>query len=220
MPDNTFKPNSVWGYCRVSTDMQNYERQKLLIHEYANTHRWRVDRFLECKVSSRRGEAERGLDILRHAAENGTVDTVVFAELSRLGRSVGEICRIIEHLVETCGVSLHFVKESFVLHKGQHDMATKVMLTMFSLLAEIERDLISERTKSALAACKARGVRLGRPPEKSKLDKDEAQIREWSNLGVTQRAMAKHLACTEATLSNWLKRKRSEWLIEGGSDEV
>lgn len=95
-------------------------------------------------------------------------------------------------------------------------MQTKVMLTMFSLFAEIERDLISERTKDALAAKKEQGIKLGRPRGKSKLDTREDEIRGMFEMGVKQKAIALKFNCTEATLSHWLKRKRSFLLLEAG----
>ncbi len=205
------KNEQIWGYVRVSTEKQELERQKLEILEYANRKGWVVDRFLQAQVSSRRTEKERGLAELQRAMNEGEVDTVVFSELSRLGRSVGEICRLVSRFVEEGGLSLHFIKESLVLNNGPRDIASKVMLTQFSLLAEIERDLISERTKSALAARKAQGVRLGRPPAVSKLDKHEEEIRGWVDLGVTQKAISRKLACSQNTLGAWLKRNRKKW---------
>ena len=202
---------TIWGYTRVSTEQQDYERQKLEILEYANLQGWKIDRFLQSKASSRKGEKERGVDVLKEAAERGDVEVIVFSELSRLGRSVGELCRLINHLVDECGVALHFLKERLELQKGKRDIASKVMLTQFSLLAEIERDLISERTKSALAARKAQGVKLGRPAGHSKLDQHTEQIREWVELGVTNKSIARNLNCAANTLSIWLKRKRKEW---------
>ena len=202
---------TIWGYTRVSTEKQDYERQKLEILEYANLQGWKIDRFLQSKASSRKGEKERGVDVLKEAAERGDVEVIVFSELSRLGRSVGELCRLINHLVDECGVALHFLKERLELQKGKRDIASKVMLTQFSLLAEIERDLISERTKSALAARKAQGVKLGRPAGHSKLDQHTEQIREWVELGVTNKSIARNLNCAANTLSIWLKRKRKEW---------
>lgn len=202
---------TIWGYTRVSTEQQDYERQKLEILEYANLQGWKIDRFLQSKASSRKGEKERGVDVLKEAAERGDVEVIVFSELSRLGRSVGEICRLINHLVDECGVALHFLKERLELQKGKRDIASKVMLTQFSLLAEIERDLISERTKSALAARKAQGVKLGRPAGHSKLDQHTEQIREWVELGVTNKSIARNLNCAANTLSIWLKGKRKEW---------
>ena len=202
---------TIWGYTRVSTEQQDYERQKLEILEYANLQGWKIDRFLQSKASSRKGEKERGVDVLKEAAERGDVEVIVFSELSRLGRSVGELCRLINHLVDECGVALHFLKERLELQKGKRDIASKVMLTQFSLLAEIERDLISERTKSALAARKAQGVKLGRPAGHSKLDQHTEQIRKWVELGVTNKSIARNLNCAANTLSIWLKRKRKEW---------
>ena len=140
---------------------------------------------------------------------------MVFSELSRLGRSISEICRQIDFLVDECGITLHFIKESMVLTSGKRDITTKVLLNTFSLLAEIERDLICERTKSALAARKAQGVKLGRPKGKSKLDSHEDEIRQFVDMGVMQKAIAKRFDCTEATLSNWLKRKKPEWTKTG-----
>ena len=201
----------VWGYCRVSTDNQTYERQKLEILEYASRNGWTIDRFVHSQVSARKSQKERGVDVLKAAAEGGKVSAVIFSELSRLGRSIGEVCRLVDYFVDDCRVALHFVKESMVLESGRRDISTKVLLSTFSLLAEIERDLISERTRSALSARKAAGVTLGRPRMKSKLDGHEETIRGLLEMGVTQKAIARRVGCCECTLSNWLKRKRKEW---------
>lgn len=205
------RKQEVWGYCRVSTDQQTNENQEHSILKWANAHGLKIARFVRCAVSTRRTENERGLDELKHAAERRSVSTIVFAELSRLGRSVGEIARLVSHFTSN-GVSLVFIKEGMTLgSEASRDLTSKVTLTIFSLLAEIERHLISERTKCALAARKAAGVRLGRPALKSKLDQHETQIREWLALGVRQNAIARHVSCTQCTLSTWLKRKRSQW---------
>ena len=200
--------NRVLGYTRVSTNDQNCERQKLEILEFAQRQGWLIERVMETNCSTRRGSKERGIDMLKLAAESGEANVIIFTELSRLGRSVGEICRLVDYLVDKAHLTLIFIKENLTLKPGRRDMTTKVLLSMFSLLAEIERDLISERTKSGLAARKAAGVQLGRPPGKSKLDKDEVQIKDWLQLGCTQRAIARNLGCGEVTLSKWLKRKR------------
>jgi DNA invertase Pin-like site-specific DNA recombinase len=149
------------------------------------------------------------------AAEAQTISDVVFSELSRLGRSISEITRLVDELVQVYGVNLHFVKEGLILKQGKQDMTTKVMLSTFSLMAEIERDLISERTKAGLAARKAQGVKLGRPRNKSKLDQHETEIQKLIEMGIKQKALAKKFECTEATLSLWLKRKRKEWMNDG-----
>lgn len=204
----------VYGYCRVSTEQQDYHRQKLEILEYANKNNWTVSEFIKAKVGSKKTEGERGIDKLREAAEVGKINIIIFSELSRFGRSVGEIARLVESFANEYGVELHFIKENMKLCKGKRDISTKVILTMFSLLAEIERDLISERTKSALAALKATGVILGRPKMKSKLDIKESEIKGMVQIGVKQKSIAKKLNCTEATLSNWLKKYKKKWMVD------
>ncbi len=206
------RPPVVFGYVRGSPQEQDRPRQKWEIAEYANRNGWSIERMLCSKASTRKEIGERQIDKLKTAAEAGEVNIIVFSELSRMGRSVGEIARLIDYFVDEYGIELHFIKENLKLAKGTKDMTTKVTLWMFSLLAEIERDLISERTKSALAARRAQGVRLGRPPMKSKLDPKEDEIRGLVVMGVKQKAIAKKMGCTEATLSGWLKRKRKEWM--------
>ena len=206
-----------WGYARISTDKQSLQNQKLQIHDYVNSRKKNVDRIVTATVSSRKKANKRELDCILQGAASGEVTNLVFAELSRLGRSIGEVCRLVDKLVDECGVTLHFIKESMILTKGERDLSSKVLLSTFSLLAEIERDLISERTKAGLAAVRAKGVKLGRPAGKSKLDQYEDQIREWLDFGVSQRAIAPKVSCSEAHLSNWLKRKRKLWGRKQGS---
>ena len=209
----------VFGYSRVSSDKQELGRQRHEILEYANARGWTVERFISSKASSRKPEVERCIDTLKQAAQAGQVGIILFSELSRLGRSVGEIARLVEYFVNGCGVELHFIKEAMTLRRGKQDIGSKVTLTIFSLLAEIERDLISERTKGALAARKAAGVKLGRPAMTSKLDAHEDEIRQMVEQGIKQTVIANRVGCTEATLSNWLKRKRPEWCAAGRSEK-
>jgi DNA invertase Pin-like site-specific DNA recombinase len=200
----------VWAYLRVSTDEQDLLRQRLEVLKYSNKEQTTIDRFVENTVSSRQNEEKRGIKFLKEAAKVGEFHVLYVSELSRLGRSVGELVRIIESLVDTLGVEIHCIKEGMILRKGPRDIATKVMLSTFGLLAEIERDLISERTKSGLAARKKAGVKLGRP-RRSKLDAHEMEIRRLLNDGVKQKRIAQRFECSEVNLSNWLKRKRPAW---------
>ncbi len=195
----------VIGYVRVSTSDQTTENQKLRIFEFCQKENLKVDSWIAVNKSSRRSPTERKIDELLAQVKAG--DVVVVAELSRLARSVGQIAILVNELLQT-GVKVVSIKEGIRLN-GQADMQTKVMITMFSLFAEIERDLISERTKDGLARAKAEGKLLGRPtgPGKSKLDKFEREIREQLGLGVPQTTIAKRFGSTPANLRLWLIKK-------------
>jgi DNA invertase Pin-like site-specific DNA recombinase len=128
-----------------------------------------VDEFLEVNASSRRSLKERKVDLLLARLAPG--DILIVSELSRLGRSVGEIITTVDTLVKQ-RIQVLAIKEGIRLN-GVQDLHTRVMVTMFSLFAEIERELISLWTKEALAAARAAGKRLGRPRGtrgRSKLD--------------------------------------------------
>ncbi len=115
---------------------------------------------------------------------------LIVSELSRLGRSLGQIIEIVDSLVKK-GIDFVAINEN-ISFKGKQDMQTKVMITMFGLFAEIECDLISERTKEVLA--KASGKFLGRPKgqlSKSKLDGKEAEIKDYLAKGVAKSSIAK-----------------------------
>ena len=127
---------------------------------------------MELQVSSRKSTKERKIDFLLGQLSSG--DTLIVSELSRMGRSVGEIITIADTLAQK-EIRLLSVKEGICLD-GEESLQTKVMVTMFSLFAEIERELISMRTKEALAAARAKGKKLSRPKGskgKSKLDGKE-----------------------------------------------
>jgi putative DNA-invertase from lambdoid prophage Rac len=96
---------------------------------------------------------------------------------------------------------------------GQHDMQSKVIVTMFSLFAELERDIISQRTRAALAAKKASGKKLGKPEgtiQKSMLDQHQDQIKEFLRHGVSKSAIARMLGTSRSNLVNYIKTRRLE----------
>ena len=149
-----------------------------------------VDDFVEITGSSRKSTKERKVDQLLEELDTG--DTLIVSELSRTGRSVGEIITTVDTLVKK-KIRFIAVKEGIRLN-GSQDMQTKVMVTMFSLFAEIERDLISMRTKEGLAAARASGKKLGRPKGvlgKSKLVGREDEIKRLLTLGVSKASIAK-----------------------------
>ena len=116
-------------------------------------------------------------------------------ELSRLGRSTAEVISLVNELVDR-KVRVIVLKQNLDINQQEQDMGSKIIITVFSLLAELERDLISVRTKEALASKKVQGVKLGKPPgtvQKSKFDADREKIEELLDLGLSVRKIAKHL---------------------------
>lgn len=198
----------VVGYVRVPTDAQNTENQRLAVMTWANKDRIVIDAWIEVSASSRRSTAERRIDEMMEQVRAG--DTIVVSELSRLGRSVGQIAILVADLVER-GVRLVCIKESIRI-AGKQDMQAKVMVTMFSLFAEIERDLISERTKEGLARARAAGKILGRPkgPGKSKLDRHEAEIRTKLKMGVSKARIAADHDTSARNLRHWMRQRGIE----------
>ena len=195
------------AYLRVSKDSQDVKYQRLAILEFARQEKREIDEFMELRVSSQRSPKERQLDVLLARLEPG--DTLIISELSRMGRSVGEIITTVDTLVKQ-HIQVVAIKEGIRLERRQ-SLQTKVMVTLFGLFAEIERELISMRTKEALAAARAAGKRLGRPQGRlgtSKLDGKEADIRGWLALKVSQASIAKITGVDRSTLYHFIRSRR------------
>ena len=198
------------AYVRVSTDDQDYLNQKFEILNYCDKCRITVDQWLEVEMSSRRSAKDRRIDDL--VAKLKANDRLLVSELSRLGRSTGEIIQLIKTLTDQ-SIEFIAVKQGVRIDaQNNKDMSSKVMITIFSLLAELERDLISERTKMGLARAKASGKRLGRPkgPGKSKLDGKEEVIKGFLKKGVTRANIAKILDVSWGTMDNFIKTRELE----------
>ena len=194
----------VYAYLRKSTDHQNTENQELAIYKYAGQHGLKIDQWFNVSCSSRKSNKERGIDQLLEVLNQA--DTLIVAELSRLGRSVGQILSLIDKLMKK-KIKVISLKENIRL-AGKQDLQSKIMVTMISLFAEIERDLISERTKEGLARARANGKLLGRPkgPGKSKLDKHREEIIALLKTGSSKTYLSKKYKVTPPTLYNWLKK--------------
>jgi DNA invertase Pin-like site-specific DNA recombinase len=195
------------AYLRVSKHTQDVTHQRLAILEFARRERLPIDNFLEISASSRRPVKERKMDVLLAQLNSG--DTLIVSELSRLGRSVGEVITTVDTLVKR-QIHLLVIKEGIRL-TGTQDLQTRVMVTLFGLFAEIERELISLRTKEALAAAKAAGRRLGRPRGtrgRSKLDGREHEIKKLLDLHVSKASIAKITGVDRATLYHFIRSRR------------
>lgn len=196
---------ATWGYLRVSTNCQKTENQRLAILEYANKNKTTIDHWIEVKASTRKTAKARRLDELNDLRKG---DALVTAEMSRLGRSVGQIAILVDELLNS-GVRLVFIKESMELN-GRRNMQSKVMVTMFSLFAEIERDLISERTKEGLIRARSEGKLLGRPKGsfgRSKLDGKEKEIRRYLAQGLNKANVARIYGVNVGTLDNFIRTR-------------
>lgn len=151
---------------------------------------------------------ERGLDLLLNKLKPN--DRLLVSELSRLGRSLGKIIHIVDQLIKR-KVSFVAIKENIEINGGKQNIQTKVMVTMFGLFAEIERDLISERTKQGLAAARAKGKLLGRPKGtlgKSKLSGKEEEIKDLLRKKVSKASIAKIYEISRPALYNFLKTRK------------
>ena len=194
----------IVAYLRVSTDAQDMNAQRLEILDRANREGLQVNDWVSFEISSRRSMDERGITGLLDRLDPG--DMLIVAELSRLGRSLGQVIEIVNRLIDG-KVLLWSIKDGIRLDgTGQMDLATKTMVAMFGLMAEIERDLISQRTKAGLAAARAKGKVLGGRPglRTSKLDARREQIQEYLDKKVSLASIAKLVDVAPSTLQGWL----------------
>jgi DNA invertase Pin-like site-specific DNA recombinase len=191
------------AYLRVSTLGQDIEKNKSDILHFANQYDLGKVHFIEEIATGRTPWRERRIAEILEELKAG--DVIIVAELSRLGRSMLE-CMEILALAMRKGIFLYSVKGNWKLDQS---IQSKIVALAFSMAAEIERDLISQRTKEALRFKKEQGFKLGRPkgPGKSKLDVFRPEIESLLANGSTQRFIAQRYRTTEANLHNWLKKK-------------
>lgn len=194
----------IYGYLRVSTDKQSTENQRFEILKFADERRLQIDHWVEETISATKPLAERQLGQL--LAQLQPDDVLIVTELSRLGRSLLEVMSILHQLMET-EAKVFTTKERYELG---NTISSKVLAFAFSLSAEIERSLISSRTKEALARKKSEGQRLGRPKgsyaRTTKLTGKESIIRELLAKQVSYSAIARILGVHRGTLTTFVKR--------------
>jgi DNA invertase Pin-like site-specific DNA recombinase len=183
----------IYGYVRVSNQDQNVESQKNLISRYCVDHKIMVNEWIEVEMSSRKSTKARRVDELldKLAPE----DVIIASELSRLGRSIKETLNTIEILVRSKQARLILIKQNLDMNpRNQDSLTNKVLITVFSMIAELERDFISERTKEGLNARKAKAIKLGKPKgtlQASMYDVDREKIFHLHNLGVPLKKIIK-----------------------------
>lgn len=200
--NNNYLSQRTVGYLRVSKNDQDLEKNKAAILALANEKKFGHVEFVEEKVSGKISWKKRKIKGV--IDELGDGDRIIVPELSRLGRSMLEIMEMLSISREK-GIGIYAIKGSWKLDGS---IQSKIIATAFSIASEIERDLISQRTKEALKARVAQGIKLGRPkgPGKSKLDPNREEIIALLKNGSTKTYVAKKYGTTTANLYNWLKK--------------
>jgi DNA invertase Pin-like site-specific DNA recombinase len=192
------------AYLRVSTAEQDLEKDKSSILELANDKDLGKVIFVQEKISGTVPWKKRKIPGIIDELDKG--DNLIVSELSRIGRSMLEIMQVLSIALEK-GINVYAVKGNWQLDQS---IQSKIVAVVFSMAAEIERELISRRTKEALNALKARNVKLGRPkgPGKSKLDQYRPEIEALLLNGSKQKFIANRYRTTESNLSNWIKKNK------------
>lgn len=196
----------IVAYLRASTDKQDLNHQKLELLEFARKKSLSIEEFVEIAISSKMTKKQRRIEEVLEKLDEA--DTLMVTELSRLGRSTAEVISIVNALLHR-NIRVIVLKQN--LDMSQHDMNSKVALTFFSLFSGLERDLISLRTKEALASKKRQGQVLGKPKgtiQKSKFDKDIEKIKELLGYELSMRKIAKVLGYTNHIALNTYINKR------------
>lgn len=190
-----------YAYIRVSTDHQNVENQKHEILTFANKQNITIDKWVEEVISSRKGLNERKLGALLKKLKQG--DVLIATELSRLGRNLLEVMGILQHCLEK-DCQIWTLKENYRLGA---DIQSKVLAFAFSLASEIERQLISERTKNSLKRLKEEGKHLGRPYGFSyrKLKKKHHKIKQLLSQNTSKAEIARLMGCSWITIHRYIK---------------
>jgi DNA invertase Pin-like site-specific DNA recombinase len=181
----------IVGYIRVSTEQQSASNQKHKILEYAQTHKFVIDEFIEIEVSSNKSQKERLIDQLFEKMKRG--DTLICTELSRLGRNMIEVLNLIERF-NNSQIQLIFTNQP-ELSTNQNEALSSLLLAIYGYFAQTEREMISERTKQGLAVARASGKILGRPKgsrnKERVLDPYKKEIKNYLKLELSQTSILK-----------------------------
>ena len=197
----------IYGYIRVSSDKQTVENQRFEINKFCERNKLVIDGWIEETISGTKAYNKRELGKLLKRVQKD--DLIICAELSRLGRNLFMIMEIL-NICMTKECRVWTIKDNYRLGD---DIQSKVLAFAFGLSAEIERNLISQRTKEALARKKAEGVVLGRPkgkrtdPTKHKLHKKKELIRGLLEEKVPRRQIAKICKVDRNTLSRFIRER-------------
>lgn len=202
----------IYAYYRVSTELQNYESQKVGVIDFAKRMNWKIDKeYIDEGVSGTILAKKRKLGTLLKVLDKG--DVLITSELSRLGRSTSDVINTCQLLVKK-GVNCYLVKQGMSI---DNTPMGKMMIAILSAFAEMERDLISQRTIEGLKRRKANGVRLGRPigskNKKTKMSNQYDNVLKMLQSGMLRNQIAKELHVSFFTVNKYIKSNDLQNLI-------
>ena len=202
----------IYAYYRVSTELQNYESQKVGVIDFANRMNWKIDKeYIDEGVSGTILAKERKLGALLNILNKD--DVLITSELSRLGRSTSDVINTCQLLVKK-GVNCYLVKQGMSI---DNTPMGKMMIAILSAFAEMERDLISQRTIEGLKRRKADGVQLGRPigskNRKTKMSNQYDNVLKMLQSGMLRNQIAKELHVSFFTVNKYIKSTDLQNLI-------
>lgn len=192
----------IYAYIRVSTDRQNVENQKFEINTFCRANKLKINKYIEEVISSRKNLHQRRLGGLLRNLKSG--DILIASEISRLGRNMLEVMGILQTCLEK-NCQIWTLKENYRLGL---DIQSKVLAFAFSLSAEIERQLISQRTRESLKKLRDEGRHLGRPygTNYRKLDINHDEIIELWDCNLSKTEIARIYGCSWITVHRYIER--------------
>jgi len=195
----------TYGYIRISTDRQSVDNQRFEIERFCSKNNLKIGQWIEETISGTKSPEKRLLGSLLAEVKKG--DLIICSELSRLGRSLFMIMSILNHLMLN-GVKIWTIKDNYRLGDN---IQSKLLAVAFAISAEIERDLISQRTKEALARKREEGVVLGRPKGRKstrvKLSGHEKEIRKLLCKGVSKSVIGRMFGVHRMTVDSFTKKR-------------
>ena len=194
--------NLTFAYLRVSTDKQDTDNQKHGIVAYAKARNLMPLSFVEDSVSGTKNWRNRELGKLLKILVPGSA--ILFSEISRIGRNTLQVLEFLKAAAEK-EITIHIAKQNMVI---DNSMNSKIVVTVLAMVAEIEREFISTRTKEALAKLKADGKTLGRPvgskSVNKKLQENHNQVVEYLDMKISKTAIAKIFKVSRGTLDSYI----------------